>query len=116
MAEEKKREESGWSVFEIENVNPGSKQYGKKIFIATGSMTQDNILSRIASIDDSKTARGGNKAISKDIKATPTKERKKDFKVTLMDTGLSKHKAEDLKATLISKHNKLYNQSTHVHK
>lgn len=113
--EKKKRKESGWSVFEIENVNSKSKQHGKKIFIATSSMTQDNILSRIRSMQDSKTGRGGNKEISKDIKAAG-EDYKEDFKVTLVDTGMERHEAEDRKASLISKHNKLYNQSVHVHK
>jgi hypothetical protein len=48
-----------FTVFEIENVNKKSKNYKRKIFISSSSMTEETVLSRIRSMQDSKTGRGG---------------------------------------------------------
>jgi len=108
--QEKVRE---FTVFEIENVNKKSKNYKKKIFISSSSMTQDTILSRIRSMQDSKTGRGGTKELSKDIKSAGEGYDEK-FKVRVVKSNLSRERAEELKARLIDKQSKVYNQSEKV--
>ena len=102
-----------FTVFEIENGNRKSKNYKRKIYISSSSMTEETILSRIRSMQDSKTGRGGTKELSKDIKSAG-KDYHDDFKVKVIKSGLSRERAEELKAKLIDKQNKVYNQSERV--
>ncbi len=102
-----------FTVFEIENVNKKSKNYKKKIFISSSSMTEETILSRIRSMQDSKTGRGGTKELSKDIKSAGEGYDGK-FKVRVVKSSLSRERAEELKARLIDKQSKVYNQSEKV--
>lgn len=102
-----------FTVFEITNANKKSKNYKRKIFISSSSMTTETILSRIRSMQDSKTGRGGTKELSKDIKAAG-KEYHDDFKVREVKAGLSRERAEELKARLIDKQSKVYNKSERV--
>lgn len=102
-----------FTVFEIENVNKKSKNYKRRIYISSSSMTDETILSRIRSMQDSKTGRGGSKELSKDIKAAGENYDEK-FKVRTVKAGLSRERAEEVKASLIDKHNKVYNQSEKV--
>lgn len=102
-----------YSVFEILNQKEKSKNYGKKIYVATSYMKEEDILSRIRSIQDSKTGRGGTKELAKDIRSAG-KEYKDDFKVRLVKAGLSRERAEEVKAGLIDKAFKVYNQEMDV--
>jgi len=102
-----------FTVFEIENVNKKSKNYKRKIFISSSSMTEETILSRIRSMQDSKTGRGGTKDLSKDIKSAG-EEYPEKFKVRVVKGNLSRERAEEVKASLIDRHSKVYNQSERV--
>ena len=102
-----------YSVYEITNSKRQSKNYGKKIYVATSYMTETDILSRIRSIQDSKTGRGGTKDLAKDIRAAG-KEYKDDFQVRLIKGGLSRERAEEVKASFIDKAPKVYNQEMDV--
>ena len=102
-----------FTVFEITNTNKKSKNYKRKIFISSSSMTEETILSRIRSMQDSRTGRGGTKELSKDIKAAG-KKYDEAFKVRMVKSNLSRERAEEVKARLIDKHNKVYNQSERV--
>ena len=102
-----------FTVFEIENVNKKSKNYKRKIFISSSSMTEETVLSRIRSMQDSKTGRGGSKELSKDIKSAGEGYHEK-FRVKAVKGNLSRERAEEVKAALIDKHNKVYNQSERV--
>lgn len=102
-----------YSVYEIENVNKRNKNYGRKIYIASSYMKEDDILSRIRSIQDSKTGRGGTKDLAKDIRGAG-KDYKEDFKVKLIKSGLSRERAEEVKASFIDKASKVYNQEMDV--
>ena len=102
-----------FTVFEIENVNKKSKNYKRKIFISSSSMTEETVLSRIRSMQDSKTGRGGSKELSKDIKAAGEGYHDK-FRVRAVKSNLSRERAEEVKASMIDKHNKVYNQSERV--
>ena len=102
-----------YSVFEISNVNKKSKNYGRRIYIATSYMTQENILSRLRSMQDSKTGRGGSKDLSKDIRSAG-KDYEDDFQVKTIATNLSRERAEEVKASHIDKHAKVYNQFSKV--
>ena len=102
-----------YSVYEIENVNKRNKNYGRKIYIASSYMKEDDILSRIRSIQDSKTGRGGTKDLAKDIRGAG-KDYKEDFNVKLIKSGLSRERAEEVKASFIDKASKVYNQEMDV--
>ena len=102
-----------YSVFEIGNRSTGSKNYGKKIYVVSSYMKEDDILSRIRSIQDSKTGRGGTKDLAQDIRSAG-KDYKEDFSVRKIKGGLSKESADALKAKLVDKAGKVYNQSTAV--
>ncbi len=102
-----------YSVYEIENVNKQSKNYGKKIYVASSYMKEDDILSRIRSIQDSKTGKGGTKDLAQDIRGAG-KDYKEDFKVSLIKSGLSRERAEEIKSTYIKKAQKVYNQEMDV--
>lgn len=102
-----------FTVFEIENANKKSKNYKRKIYISSSSMTEETVLSRIRSMQDSKTGRGGTKELSKDIKSAG-KKYDEQFKVRVVKTGMSRERAEELKARLIDKQNKVYNKSERV--
>lgn len=105
--------EKKYTVFEIENTNKESKNYGRKIYVASSYMKEHDILSRIRSIQDSKTGRGGTKNLAKDIRGAG-KTYHEDFKVRTIKSGLSKERAEEVKARFIEKANKVYNQSMEV--
>ena len=102
-----------YSVFEITNAKRQSKNYGKKIYVASSYMTQDDILSRIRSIQDSKTGKGGTKDLAQDIRSAG-KTYHEDFKVKLIKSGLSRERAEEVKAAFIQKAPKVYNQEMEV--
>jgi len=102
-----------YTVFEIQNSKKQSKNYGKKIYVATSYMTEDDILSRIRSIQDSKTGRGGTKDLAQDIRSAG-KNYHEDFKVRKVKSGLSRERAEEIKASQIEKTPKVYNQEMDV--
>lgn len=102
-----------YSVFEISNTNKKSKNYGRKIYIATSYMTEDTILSRLRSMQDSKTGKGGSKELAKDIKSAG-EDYKESFDVKTIGTNLSRERAEEIKASQIEKHSKVYNQAMAV--
>lgn len=106
-------ESKKYSVFEITNQKKKSKNYGKKIYVASSYMKEEDILSRIRSIQDSKTGRGGTKDLAKDIRSAG-KDYKEDFKVREIKSGLSRERAEEVKAALIDKSFKVYNQEMDV--
>lgn len=108
-----KEETKRYTVFEISNTNKKSKNYGRKIYISTSYMTEENVLSRIRTIQNSSTGKGGSKNLAKDIKAAG-EDYKEDFKVITIDSNLSRERAEEIKGAQIEKHNKVYNQSMHV--
>jgi len=109
LAEAKK----DYTVFEITNSNKESKNYGRKIYVASSYMKEHDILSRIRSIQDSKTGKGGTKDLAKDLRGAG-KTYHEDFKVKAIKSGLSKETAEEIKARHISKATKVYNQSMEV--
>ena len=109
LAEAKK----DYTVFEITNANKESKNYGRKIFVASSYMKEHDILSRIRSIQDSKTGKGGTKDLAKDLRGAG-KTYHEDFKVKAIKSGLSKERAEEVKARQIDKATKVYNQSMDV--
>lgn len=102
-----------YTVFEIQNTKKQSKNYGRKIYIATSYMTEVDILSRIRSIQDSKTGLGGTKDLAADIRSAG-KNYHEDFKVRKIKSGLSRERAEEVKAALIKKSPKVYNQEMEV--
>ena len=102
-----------YTVFEITNTKRQSKNYGKKIYVATSYMTEEDILSRIRSIQDSKTGKGGTKDLAQDIRSAG-KNYKEDFKVRQIKSGLSRERADEVKAALIQKAPKVYNQEMDV--
>ena len=105
--------EKKFTVFEISNTNKESKNYGRRIYVASSYMKEHDILSRIRSIQDSKTGRGGTKELAKDIRGAG-KNYHEDFKVKTVKSGLSKERAEEVKARFIDKATKVYNQSMEV--
>ena len=105
--------EKKYSVFEISNTNKESKNYGRKIYVASSYMKEHDILSRIRSIQDSKTGRGGTKDLAQDIKGAG-KNYQENFKVRILKGGLSKERAEEVKAAFIDRASKVYNQSMEV--
>ena len=102
-----------YSVYEITNSKRQSKNYGRKIYVATSYMTETDILSRIRSIQDSKTGKGGTKDLAKDIRSAG-KGYKDDFGVRLIKGGLSRERAEEVKASYIDRASKVYNQEMNV--
>lgn len=102
-----------YSVFEISNTNKKSKNYGRKIYVATSYMTEENILSRLRSMGDSKTGKGGSKDLSADLKSAG-KDYQDDFTVKTVASNLSRERAEEVKAAQIEKHSKVYNQAMAV--
>lgn len=102
-----------YSVFEITNTKKQSKNYGRKIYVASSYMKEDDILSRIRSIQDSKTGRGGTKDLASDIRSAG-KNYHEDFKVKLIKSGLSRERAEEVKASYIERAPKVYNQEMEV--
>lgn len=105
--------EKKYTVFEISNTNKESKNYGRKIYVASSYMKEHDILSRIRSIQDSKTGRGGTKDLAQDIRGAG-KNYHDEFKVKTIKSGLSRERAEEVKAAFIEKANKVYNQSMEV--
>lgn len=102
-----------YSVYEIENVNRKSKNYGRKIYVASSYMKEEDILSRIRSIQDSKTGRGGTKDLAQDIRGAG-KDYDESFNVRLIKGGLSRERAEEVKANYIDRASKVYNQEMDV--
>lgn len=98
-----------YSVFEITNSNKKSKNYGRKIYIATSYMTEETILSRLRSMQDSRTGKGGSKELSKDLRSAG-KSYDEKFNVKTIGTNYSRERAEEVKAAQIDKHTKVYNQ------
>ena len=108
-----KEESKKYSVFEITNTKKQSKNYGKKIYVATSYMKEEDILSRIRSIQDSKTGRGGTKDLAQDIRSAG-KDYKEDFDVKLIKSNLSRERAEEVKSNYIERAPKVYNQEMDV--
>jgi hypothetical protein len=102
-----------YTVFEIKNTNKKSKNYGRAIYVASSYMTEDNILSRLRSMQDSKTGRGGSKEASRDIKSAG-KNYEDQFSVRVLKSGVSRERAEEIKAAAIEKQTKVYNQEMAV--
>ena len=102
-----------FTVFEITNSNKESKNYGRKIYVASSYMKEHDILSRIRSIQDSKTGKGGTNDWAKDLRGAG-KAYHEDCKVKTIKSGLSKETAEEIKARQIDKATKVYNQSMEV--
>ena len=102
-----------YTVYEISNQKRQSKNYGRKIYIASSYMSEDDVLSRIRSIQDSKTGQGGTKDLAKDIRAAG-KDYHEDFKVRTIKSGLDRERAEEVKASFIQKSPKVYNQEMGV--
>jgi len=102
-----------YSVYEIENVNRKSKNYGRRIYVASSYMKEEDILSRIRSIQDSKTGKGGTKDLAQDIRSAG-KNYHENFNVKLIKGGLSRERAEEVKANYIDRASKVYNQEMDV--
>lgn len=104
-----------WSVFAIQNNIPGHPQKGYIDFVASETMSEENILSRLKSIQDSKTGRGGTKELADDINDAEEKaadgKYDKYFEVRTVDTDLSREQAFDKKGKLANAAKKVYNKS-----
>lgn len=103
-----------WSVFEIKNNNPKSKGYGAVAYITSSTMSEENIVSRIKTMGNSKTARGGNKVLAKDLKQAAKQEGDKEYKelfpVTTVASGVSEERAIEIQSEETRRAKKVYNQ------
>jgi hypothetical protein len=112
----KKGSGGGWSVIAIQNKIPKHSQHGYVDFIATETMSEENILSRLKSIHDSRTGRGGVQDLADDINDAE-KQAKGDekygdfFVVKTVGSDMSRDEAFDYKGTLADKTAKVYNQA-----
>lgn len=98
----------GYSVFEITNTKNGRKQ-----FLVTSTYSKDNVLSGIRSYIDSKTVKGGAKAMARDI-VNSGKDYHEHFTVKEQGAGMSKEAAEKKRAELVTKAGEVYNQEIQV--
>jgi len=98
----------GYSVFEITNT-----KNGRKHFLVTSTYNKDNVLSGIRSYIDSKSVKGGAKAMATDI-ANSGKDYHEHFNVKEQGTGMSKEAAEKRRAELVTKTGEVYNQEIQV--
>ena len=100
--------EKGYSVFEVTNT-----KNGRKHFMVTSVYNRDNILSGIRSYIDSKSVKGGAKAMATDI-ANSGKDYHEHFNVKEQGAGMSKEAAEKRRAELVTKAGEVYNQEIQV--
>ena len=98
----------GYSVFEITNT-----KNGRKHFLVTSTYNKENVLSGIRSYIDSKSVKGGAKAMATDI-ANSGKDYHEHFNVKEQGTGMSKEAAEKRRAELVTKAGEVYNQEIQV--
>lgn len=114
-----------WSVIAIQNKIPRHSQHGFIDFIATETMNEKNILSRLKSIHDSKTGKGGVQDLADDIndaeeQAPKGVKYKEYFEIETVGTDMDRDQAFELKGKLAEKTAKVYNQAiimkTHVKK
>lgn len=99
-----------YSIFKVTNNQPGAKR--KSYYFVTGVYTDpEDVKTRIRGIAKSKTIRGGAKAIAGDM-ARDGEDYEDDFTVTKISSGLSKERAEELRAKLKDKtpRQKTYNK------
>ncbi len=109
-----------WAVFAIKNNIPRHPQKGYFYFVASQSMTKENILSRLKSIQDSKTGRGGTKELADDIDDAETKAEDGDyskyFDVQQVASNLNKERAFKTKGDLADATAKVYNKAIIINK
>jgi hypothetical protein len=98
----------GYSVFEVTNT-----KNGRKHFMVTSVYNKDNILSGIRSYIDSKSVKGGAKAMAIDI-ANSGKDYDEHFTVKEQGKGMSREAAEKRRAELVTKAGEVYNQEIQV--
>jgi len=83
-------------------------------------MTKENILSRLKSIQDSKTGRGGTKELADDINDAETKAEDGDyskyFDVQQVASNLNKERAFKTKGDLADAAAKVYNKAIIINK
>lgn len=112
----KKGSGGGWSVIAIQNKIPKHSQHGYIDFIATETMSEENILSRLKSIHDSRTGRGGVQDLADDIndaeKQAKGDQKYRDFfDVKTVGSEMSRDQAFEYKGMLADKTAKVYNQA-----
>jgi len=104
-----------WSVFAIKNNIPGHPQKGYIDFVASETMNEKNILSRLKSIQDSKTGRGGTKELADDIEDAEEKAPDGDyhsyFEVQRVGSNMTREAAFDKKGKLANAARKVYNKA-----
>jgi hypothetical protein len=109
-----------WAVFAIKNNIPRHPQKGYFYFVASQSMSEKNILSRLKSIQDSKTGKGGTKELADDINDAETKAEDGDyskyFDVEQVASNLNKERAFKTKGDLADAAAKVYNKAIIINK
>ena len=98
----------GYSVFEITNT-----KNGRKHFMVTSTYTKENVLSGIRSYIDSKSVKGGAKAMAIDI-ANSGKDYHEHFTVKEQGSGMSEEAAEKKRKELVLKAGEVYNQEVQI--
>lgn len=98
----------GYSVFEITNT-----KNGRKHFLVTSTYTKENVLSGVRSYIDSKSVKGGAKAMATDI-AKSGKDYHEHFTVKEQGKGMSKEAAEEKRKELVLKAGNVYNQEIQI--
>ena len=81
--------------------------------MVTSTYTKENVLSGVRSYVDSKSVKGGAKAIATDI-AGAGKDYHEHFTVKELGKGMSKEAAEKRRAELVTKAGEVYNQEIQV--
>lgn len=102
-------EENNYNVYRVINQMPGAKK-NKKYYMISNLETEEKVMSRIRGMLKSKTAVGGIKSMSKDMKAAG-EDYKEDFALKVMAKGLDKTAATKLRNSLSKKtpKGKVYN-------
>lgn len=104
-----------WAVFAIKNNIPRHPQKGYFYFVASKTMSKENILSRLKSIQDSKTGKGGTKELADDINDAETKAEDGDyskyFDVQQVAADLGREAAFKTKGDLADAATKVYNKA-----
>ena len=106
-----KKGRSSYSVFKITN-QKGSEKQRKRYYFVTGVYEDpEDVRTRIRGIARSKTTRGGAKGLSGDM-ARDGEDYDDNFTVTRIAKGLSKEKANELRARLKDRtpRQKIYNK------
>ena len=81
--------------------------------MVTSTYTKENVLSGVRSYIDSKSVKGGAKAIATDI-AKSGKDYHEHFTVKELGKGMSKEAAEKRRTELVSKAGEVYNQEIQI--